>query len=266
MYNYHVENQWGGASAPWHEGGAMVLGYRNPQPCVAIDIESTDNGKTFHGTMQYKGEGPIGVIATLVCGMTYKVENSWGGSGGHYGGWWVIGARAGQACVKLNIKSANDGHNFTGTMVYHGEGPIGFRAEARLKKHVKTFVQWGGTAAPWHDNGDMILSSREPQEVEMININSTDKGMTFNGTMQYAGEGPIEVRCKWLLGNTYSVENHWGGPSNPEWHPAGQWLIGGRDTQRADMLHVKKTGTSPLFGEMRYVGEGPIGFKCEYEG
>ncbi len=57
--NYHVENQWGGASAPWHEGGAWVLGYRNRQPCEAIDIESKDNGKTFHGTMQYKGEGPI---------------------------------------------------------------------------------------------------------------------------------------------------------------------------------------------------------------
>ncbi len=266
MYNYHVENQWGGASAPWHEGGAWVLGYRNNQACVKIDIESHDHGKTFKGTMVYIGEGPITVEATLICGNTYHVNNGWGTSTGNYGGWWVIGARADQRCVKLNVSSNDNGHTLHGTMEYNGEGPIGFKGQATLKKHLKTFVQWGGTTAPWHDNGDMILSSREPQAVEMINIHSTDKGMTFSGTMQYAGEGPIEVRCKWLLGNTYAVENHWGGPSNPEWHNAGEWLIGGRDTQRADMLNVKKHGDCPLFGEMRYVGEGPIGFKSEYEG
>jgi hypothetical protein len=266
MYNYHVENQWGGSKAPWNEGGAWVLGYRDNQPCIAIDIESKDDGKTFDGTMQYKGEGPIGFKGTLICGCTYLVENSWGGSGGHYGGWWVIGARAGQPCVKLNVKSGDDGKTFEGTMVYKGEGAIGFRADARLKKHLKTSAQWGGTTAPWHDNGDMILSSREPQEVDFINIASKDHGKSFEGTMQYAGEGPIEVRCAWVMGNTYDVENHWGGPGNPEWHNAGQWLIGGRDTQRAVQLNVKKNAQYPLFGEMTYDGEGAIGFKSEYEG
>jgi len=264
MYNYHVQNQWGGNSAPWHEGGAWVLGYRNNQACVAIDIQSGDGGKTFHGTMTYAGEGPIGFQGTLVCGNTYVVQNQWGGNSApwHPGGHWVIGARDGQRCVALKVTSADNGMTMTGTNTYAGEGPIGFKATAALKQHSDVQNQWGGDSAPWHEGGAWILSSREPQLVEAINITSGDGGKTFTGSMQYAGEGPIGTKCIWVMGNTYTVQNQWGGNSAP-WHDAGQWLIGGRDGQRCVALNVKG---SPLAGQNTYAGEGPIGFKSVLEG
>lgn len=61
--NYVVQNQWGGPSAPWHDGGTFVLGARDNQYVVQLSIQSQDNGQTFGGTMTYAGEGPIGFQA-----------------------------------------------------------------------------------------------------------------------------------------------------------------------------------------------------------
>ena len=81
MSLYQVENQWGGAAAPWHQGGTWILGARSGQNAVAIDIQSPDGGETFQGTMTYAGEGPIGFRATRRTANDYAVENQWGGSG-----------------------------------------------------------------------------------------------------------------------------------------------------------------------------------------
>ncbi len=62
---YTVENQWGSADAPWNPGGTWVLGGRDGQSVVAIDISSEDEGNTLTGTMTYDGEGPIGFRAIL---------------------------------------------------------------------------------------------------------------------------------------------------------------------------------------------------------
>ena len=61
---YGVENQWGGSSAPWHPGGTWTLGSRTGQPVVALQITSRDGGRTFTGTMTYRGEGPVGFRTT----------------------------------------------------------------------------------------------------------------------------------------------------------------------------------------------------------
>jgi hypothetical protein len=58
---WHVENQWGGDAAPWHEGGNWTLGSRPNQPLVRLHIESHDKGNSFSGSMTYQEEGPIGV-------------------------------------------------------------------------------------------------------------------------------------------------------------------------------------------------------------
>lgn len=63
---YTVENQWGGPSAPWQPAGDWILGARTDQNVVAININSTDGGKTFTGDMTYAGEGPIGFRGTLI--------------------------------------------------------------------------------------------------------------------------------------------------------------------------------------------------------
>lgn len=126
---YSVENQWGGSSAPWNPGGVWVLGCRD-QDVIAIDINSGDEGNNLNGTMTYSAEGPIGFRGKALGGNNYTVENQWGGSAApwHPGGIWVLGCRSGQNVVKLHISSADGGNTMAGSMVYNGEGPIGFRA------------------------------------------------------------------------------------------------------------------------------------------
>ncbi len=63
---YRTEVQWGGDAAPWHANGEFVIGGRDNQRCVKIEIESGDDGVSFHGIMVYSGEGPIGLRARQV--------------------------------------------------------------------------------------------------------------------------------------------------------------------------------------------------------
>jgi len=121
---YSVENSWGGTSG--HQGGTWALGNRSGQNVVALDIKSDDGGETLSGTMTYSGEGPIGFKGALSGSNNYTVENSWGGTSGHDGGLWIIGLRAGQNVVAVEVTSTDDGKTLSGTMTYDGEGPIGF--------------------------------------------------------------------------------------------------------------------------------------------
>lgn len=126
---YQVENQWGGSSAPWHEGGRWLIGSRSNQNVVAIEVKSSDGGQTLNGTMTYAGEGPIGFRATISDGNNYTVENQWGGDSAPWnpGGQWIIGGRSDQRVVALQLNSSDGGKTLNGTMTYNGEGPIGFR-------------------------------------------------------------------------------------------------------------------------------------------
>lgn len=130
----------GGSSAPWHEGGTFVLGARENQNPVAYDIHSSDGGKTFSGTMTYKGEGPIGFRAVQISGNNYAAENQWGGPNEpwHPRGNLVIGGRVKQNAIQLKISSDTNGENFKGEMTYIGEGPIGVKATISANKLSET--------------------------------------------------------------------------------------------------------------------------------
>jgi hypothetical protein len=260
---HHVRNQWGGASAPWNEGGMWVLGSRSGQNVVALDIASSDGGNTFTGQMKYAGEGAIGFRATLTQSNTYIVENQWGGSSApwHPGGSWVLGCRTGQNVVAVNVESGDGGTTLAGNMTYSGEGPIGFQSELSDGAVNSAENQWGGSFAPWHPGGVWVLGCRD-QEVVAVDITSSDSGKTFTGSMTYAGEGPIGVRASAVAGNNYMVENQWGGTSAP-WHPGGIWLIGCRAGQQAVALNISSGDGGKTFnGGMTYNGEGPIGYRA----
>ncbi|GAB3398397.1 lectin ESA-2 [Massilia agilis] len=260
---HHVQNQWGGSSAPWQEGGMWVLGCRSGQNVVAVNLTSGDGGKTFTGQMKYAGEGAIGVRATLTQANTYIVENQWGGNAApwHPGGTWVIGCRAGQNVVALNIESGDGGQTMAGTMTYAGEGPIGFKSQLADGGVYLAENQWGGSAAPWHQGGVWVLGCRD-QGVIALNIASNDNGKTLNGTMQYVGEGPIGFRATMVAGNNYQVENQWGGSSAP-WHPGGVWLIGCRAGQQVVAASITSGDGGKTFnGGITYSGEGPIGYRA----
>jgi hypothetical protein len=260
---HHVQNQWGGSSAPWNEGGMFIIGCRSGQNVVGLNITSPDGGKTFTGQMKYAGEGAIGFRATLTQSNTYTVENQWGGSTApwHPGGTWVLGCRAGQNVIALNIESGDGGITLQGTMTYAGEGPIGFKSELADGGVYLADNQWGGAAAPWHQGGIYVLGCRD-QAVIALTIKSLDQGKTFNGTMQYVGEGPIGFRATQVAGNNYQVENQWGGSSAP-WHPGGIFLLGCRSGQQPIEFNITSGDGGKTFnGGMTYSGEGPIGYRA----
>lgn len=263
MAIYQVQNQWGGSSAPWHAGGSWILGSRENQNVTELKISSGDGGKTFVGTMTYKGEGPIGFIATQIVGNNYTVQNQWGGSNAPWNpaGEWVIGGRQGQNVVAVNVK-ALIGNGLDGTMTYAGEGPIAFKGELTPGSSYSIDNQWGGSSAPWHEGGSFILGTREGQKPVAFDIKSNDGGKNFSGTMTYDGEGPIGFRAVKTGANTYSSENQWGGSSAP-WNPGGNLIIGARVNQNAVQLKITSKDKGNTFtGEMTYEGEGPIGVKA----
>ncbi len=257
---HQVQNQWGGSATPWHQGGMWIIGCRSGQNVIALNITSNDNGKTFTGTMTYANEGPIGFKAALTQNNTYTVQNQWGGSNApwHPGGEWVMGCREGQNVIAVNVNSNDNGATLTGTMTYNGEGPIGFQSQQANGAVYSIENQWGGSSAQWHDGGVFVLGCRD-QAVISVDISSNDSGKTFNGTMTYAGEGPIGCKATSLGSNNYTVENQWGG-SNAPWHAGGTWLIGCRTGQNAIKLQIKSSDNgNTIAGTMTYNGEGSIG-------
>lgn len=265
MAIYQVQNQWGGSSAPWHAGGTWVLGGRDNQNVVEINIASGDGGKTFSGTMTYDGEGPIGFKATQIAGNNYSVQNQWGGDSApwHPGGNWIIGGRNGQNVVALKVEAVQGSADLEGTMTYAGEGPIGFKGKETPGSSYSIENQWGGSSAPWHQGGTFVLGAREDQNPVAFNISSNDGGKTFEGTMTYDGEGPIGFRAVQTSGNNYAAENQWGGDNAP-WHPGGNLVIGARVNQNAVALQITSDDKGQTFtGDMTYAGEGPIGVKAE---
>ncbi len=260
MAVYYVENSWGGTSG--HDGGAWVIGARDNQSqyVVALDIHSSDGGKTFEGTMTYAGEGPIGFKATNVTGNSYRVENQWGGSGApwHPGGIWLIGGRD-QKCVAVQVEG--DGKSLSGTMTYEGEGPIGFEGEMAEGNTYITENSWGGTSG--HPGGVWIIGCRGNQHVVAINASSKNNGENLDGNMTYSGEGPIGLKATLRgqnAGNNYNTENSWGGSGG---HNGGKWVVGTRgDKQGVVQLDIKSGDDGKTFqGTMTYNGEGPIGVR-----
>ncbi len=195
--NYAVENQWGGSTAPWHPGGNWIIGGRDGQNVVQLKVESVNNGADLEGTMTYAGEGPIGFKGKETPGSSYSVENQWGGSSApwHQGGTFVLGARENQNPIAYDIQSKDGGKTFSGTMTYAGEGPIGFRAVQTNGNNYAAENQWGGSTAPWHPGGNLVIGGRVNQNAIQLKISSKDEGKNFTGEMTYIGEGPIGVKA-----------------------------------------------------------------------
>ncbi|MES1242719.1 MAG: lectin OAA [Acidobacteriota bacterium] len=123
----------------------------------------------------------------------YSVQNQWGGNTApwHPGGTWTLGGRSNQNPVAINITSGDNGQTFTGTMTYAGEGPISFRATRTGGNSYSAQEQWGGSSAPWHDDGTWVIGARDNQACVALDVSSDDGGKTLNGTNTYSGEGPI---------------------------------------------------------------------------
>lgn len=194
----------------------------------------------------------------------YQVQNQWGGSNApwHAGGTWVLGGRANQNVVKIDITSGDGGKTFSGTMTYEGEGPIGVKALQIVGNNYSVENQWGGDTAPWHPGGNWIIGGRNGQNVVELKVSATGGSAEVDGTMTYAGEGPISFKSIETPGSSYALENQWGGAYAP-WHEGGTYVLGARKDQNPIEYDIKsEDGGKTFSGTMTYKDEGPIGFRA----
>ena len=191
---YDVEVQWGGSTAPWHNDGQWIIGGRDSQRAVNVNVKA-DGDNNLSGEMTYLGEGPIGFKGAITPG--YTVENQWGGTSApwHPGGTWALSGRSNQDVIAMDINSSDNGKSFTGTMQYKGEGPIGFRGILAEGNNYEVSNQWGGSTAPWHRGGNMIIGCRNNQNVIKLSFTSKS-GEMLSGEMTYSGEGPIGFKAQ----------------------------------------------------------------------
>jgi hypothetical protein len=128
-------------------------------------------------------------------GNAHATENSWGGSGGHNGGVWVIGCRDSQHVISVKADSKNNGANLDGEMTYSEEVHIGLKATLRGQNsgnNYNTENSWSGSGG--HNGGKWVVGTRgDKQGVIQLDISSKDDGKTFSGKMTYNSEGPIGV-------------------------------------------------------------------------
>ena len=193
---YTVNVLWEGTSAPWNLDGNWIIGGRSNQRCVQLKVTASPDGKVLSGEMTYDGEGPIGFKGDMTA--SYNIENQWGGSAApwHPGGTWVLTGRSDQNVDAMDITSSDNGKTFEGSMTYVGEGSIGFQGQHLVDNNYEVSNQWGGSAAPWHRGGDMIIGGRQNQAVIKLKFSSNDKGKNLTGEMTYTGEGPIGFKAQ----------------------------------------------------------------------
>ncbi len=115
----------------------------------------------------------------------YRVKNQGGGSEGD----WMFGGRSNQENIaSINIRSDNGRETLTGTVTYSsGEGSVQFSATSVGMSNYIIEKQQGGNAELW------VIGGREAQNrISSLDCKSDDDGQTLNGTLVYAGEGPID--------------------------------------------------------------------------
>ncbi|MBX3014395.1 MAG: DUF11 domain-containing protein [Caldilineaceae bacterium] len=128
---------------------------------------------------------------------------------------------------------------------------------------VKTLTS--DTDADWQDGGVWVIGGRLAQRIVALSATSLDGGETLEGTMAYAGEGPIGFRATQVEPNTYTVENHWGNADDP-WNPGGTWILGNREGQGVVAIEIaSEDAGNSLVGTLTYADEEPISFRAILE-
>lgn len=119
----------------------------------------------------------------------------------HEDGIWVIGSRDNQNVVGVKIQSTDNGQSFTGAITYKGEGPISFKAKHTSGNSYTAQVQWGGGSSPWHDDGTWVIGGRNDQRAVNVDINSTDGGVNYTGSITYNdGKGSLGFKAEKVTG------------------------------------------------------------------
>ncbi|WP_150466147.1 lectin OAA [Francisella sp. SYW-2] len=122
---------------------------------------------------------------------TYSLEYSYAGEVHSVNKNWILGCRKEQNVVSIKLKGSEG--VLEGTVTYAGEGEI-FCTLTRTKGNNYAFVD------QWNGKGDFewSIGDRENQEIVEIDLSSDSNNNEQNvlkGTVTYAGEGPIGLKC-----------------------------------------------------------------------
>lgn len=144
MAKYVVENQWGGTHAPWFPAGEWVLGNRDGQNLIRIDVSSNDGGKTLIGYVIYENESHKDFKATWISDNSYEAytRKSYFSDGEYHVIWepegtFVIGHRENQRVVMLRLNSNDGGDTFfesKGVTYDREDSPLGFNATIKKQE------------------------------------------------------------------------------------------------------------------------------------
>ncbi len=154
-------------------------------------------------------------VVKSAANSSYTVANQWGDEFEPWypAGTWVLGSRDNQRVVSIKLRSNDGGQSLSGTISYHGEGPIDFKASLAGSNSYAVKDQWGGETAPWHDAGTWIVGGRQGQSVIGLEVSSKDGGNTLSGWMTYADEGPIRFKASRNVGQPIDQPSAPGTPS-----------------------------------------------------
>jgi len=133
-----------------------------------------------------------------------RVTHTWGeDSKEHDGGSWILGGRANQQVVALELSRKRPRTELlVGTITYAGEGPIAVSAEPTKGKNCyRVWVSWGDSNQYYFD-GFWRIGGRDEHVLYSINVKA--EGSTLKGQVTYAAEGPIGFSAT-RNSNTYAI-------------------------------------------------------------
>jgi WD40 repeat protein len=136
---YAVENQWGGTDASWNPDGVWVLGGRDGQNVVDINITSEDGGSTLVGVITYDGEGPIGFRAFLGGDAAVAADEATAGDEAAAADEAVAGEAQATACDPADIPPSSD----TGVMLrfVNNSDTVGFVYWLNFDNQLEEYVR-----------------------------------------------------------------------------------------------------------------------------
>lgn len=171
----------------------------------------------------------------------YRVQLQWQDESAPWrdGGVLAIGGRLQKPVTALKLDSPDGGETLTGQVAFQGEPPTAVTAERRGPNSYA--VNLAGANDPRLDNITWQIGSREGQNVTALVVTSADEGQTLQGSIAYAGEGPIRLKAVRESGEMLSL---------PVSDTVGEALLKGRSSRLDGVIDATYKLLSDAFAEI----------------
>ncbi|RMD97452.1 MAG: hypothetical protein D6816_17540 [Bacteroidetes bacterium] len=133
---------------------------------------------------------------------SYRIQLQWQDESApwHDGGVFKIGGRMQKPVTALKLTLEDGSKNLTGQVIFQGEKPVNVTAKWHSQNSYT--ITLPGADDPRLAGIEWHIGSREGQNVAALDVTSADGGQTWQGTITYAGEGPIRLKAIRESGDT----------------------------------------------------------------